>query len=243
MPFDPTRVDCWIFDLDNTLYPSSIDMFSQIDVLMGRFIAELLGCDLAEAKRVQKMYFHDHGTTLAGLMHYHAIEPREFLDYVHAVDMGVLADAPRLRDRLMALPGRRLIFTNADAAYAARALDALGIADCFDGMWDIHAMTYRPKPEMSAYAGLIEAFAIDPASSVFIEDSARNLTPAKTLGHADGVDRHGHRLGPPCQGRQCDRRDDHRHGAVAGWCSGRTCPSPPARLTAKRLIRTERSCP
>ena len=182
MPFDPTRVDCWIFDLDNTLYPSSIDMFSQIDVLMGRFIAELLGCDLAEAKRVQKMYFHDHGTTLAGLMHYHAIEPREFLDYVHAVDMGVLADAPRLRDRLMALPGRRLIFTNADAAYAARALDALGIADCFDGMWDIHAMTDRPKPEMSAYAGLIEAFAIDPASSVFIEDSARNLTPAKTLG-------------------------------------------------------------
>ena len=182
MPFDPTRVDCWIFDLDNTLYPSSIDMFSQIDVLMGRFIAELLGCDLAEARRVQKMYFHDHGTTLAGLMHYHAIEPREFLDYVHAVDMGVLADAPRLRDRLMALPGRRLIFTNADAAYAARALDALGIADCFDGMWDIHAMTYRPKPEMSAYAGLIEAFAIDPASSVFIEDSARNLTPAKTLG-------------------------------------------------------------
>ncbi len=182
MPFDPTRVDCWIFDLDNTLYPSSIDMFSQIDVLMGRFIAELLGCDLAEARRVQKMYFHDHGTTLAGLMHYHAIEPREFLDYVHAVDMGVLADAPRLRDRLMALPGRRLIFTNADSAYAARALDALGIADCFDGMWDIHAMTYRPKPEMSAYAGLIEAFAIDPATSVFIEDSARNLTPAKTLG-------------------------------------------------------------
>ena len=182
MPFDPTCVDCWIFDLDNTLYPSSIDMFSQIDVLMGRFIGELLGCDPAEARRVQKMYFHDHGTTLAGLMHYHAIEPREFLDYVHAVDMAVLADAPRLRDRLLALPGRRLIFTNADATYAARALDALGIADCFEGMWDIHAMTYRPKPEASAYSGLIDAFAIDPARAVFIEDTARNLTPAKALG-------------------------------------------------------------
>ena len=157
-------------------------MFSQIDVLMGRFIGELLGCDPAEARRVQKMYFHDHGTTLAGLMHYHAIEPREFLDYVHAVDMAVLADAPRLRDRLLALPGRRLIFTNADATYAARALDALGIADCFEGMWDIHAMTYRPKPEASAYSGLIDAFAIDPARAVFIEDTARNLTPAKALG-------------------------------------------------------------
>ena len=182
MPFDPTRVDCWIFDLDHTLYPSSVNLVSQIDVLMGRFIAELLGCDLAEARRVQKMYFHDHGTTLAGLMHYHAIEPREFLDYVHAVDMSVLADAPRLRDRLMALPGRRLIFTNADADYAARALAALGIADCFEGMWDIHAMTYRPKPEVEAYTGLIDAFAIDPARAVFVEDSARNLTPAKHLG-------------------------------------------------------------
>ena len=182
MPFDPTRVDCWIFDLDNTLYPSSVNLFSQIDVLMGRFISELLGCDLAEARRVQKMYFHDHGTTLAGLMHYHTVDPREFLDYVHAVDMSVLADAPRLGDRLRALPGRRLIFTNADATYAARALDALGIADCFEGMWDIHAMAYRPKPEMSAYAGIIDAFGIDPARAVFIEDSARNLTPAKALG-------------------------------------------------------------
>ena len=182
MPFAPTRVDCWIFDLDNTLYPSSVNLFGQIDVLMGRFISELLGCDLAEARRVQKMYFHDHGTTLAGLMHYHAVSPREFLDYVHNVDMSVLAAAPRLRDRLMALPGRRLIFTNADATYAARALDALGIADCFAGMWDIHAMEYRPKPEMSAYTGMIDAFAIDPVRSVFIEDSARNLPPAKRLG-------------------------------------------------------------
>jgi putative hydrolase of the HAD superfamily len=182
MPFDPSRVDCWIFDLDNTLYPSSVDMFSQIDVLMGRFIADLLGCDEIEARRVQKMYFHDHGTTLAGLMHYHAIEPREFLAFVHAVDFSVLADAPRLGDRLRALPGRRLVFTNADAEYAARALDALGIADCFDGMWDIHAMEYRPKPEISAYTGLIDRFGIDPATSVFIEDSARNLPPAKHLG-------------------------------------------------------------
>ena len=103
MPFDPTRVDCWIFDLDNTLYPSSVNLFSQIDVLMGRFIAELLGCDAIEARRVQKMYFHDHGTTLAGLMHYHAVNPREFLEFVHAVDMSVLDSAPRLGDRLRAL--------------------------------------------------------------------------------------------------------------------------------------------
>jgi putative hydrolase of the HAD superfamily len=182
MPFDPTRVDCWIFDLDNTLYPSSANLFSQIDVLMGKFIAELLGCDLVEARRVQKIYFHDHGTTLAGLMHYHTVDPAEFLAFVHDVDMSVLDTAPRLADRLHALPGRRLIFTNADATYAGRALDALGIADCFDGIWDIQAMEYRPKPEASAYLGFIDHFAIDPRRAVFVEDSARNLPPAKHLG-------------------------------------------------------------
>ncbi|KUR80660.1 pyrimidine 5'-nucleotidase [Novosphingobium sp. FSW06-99] len=182
MPFDPTRVDCWIFDLDYTLYPPSANLFSQIDVLMGRFIAELLGCDLAEARRVQKMYFHDHGTTLAGLMHYHAINPREFLAYVHNIDVSVLSGVPRLADRLLALPGRRLLFTNGDVDYATRVLDALDLADCFEGMWDIHAMNYRPKPEADAYAGMIAAFGIDPARAVFVEDSARNLTPAKHLG-------------------------------------------------------------
>jgi putative hydrolase of the HAD superfamily len=182
LAFDPSRVDCWIFDLDYTLYPPACGLFGQIDQRMGQFIANLLGCDAAEAKRIQKMYFHDHGTTLAGLMHYHAIDPREFLDFVHDVDMSVLAQAPRLAEQIMALPGRRLIFTNGDQPYADKVLAALGLADCFEGMWDVIAMDYKPKPEPSAYHGLIEAFGFDPARAVFVEDSARNLPPAKALG-------------------------------------------------------------
>ncbi len=182
MPFDPSRVDCWIFDLDNTLYPAETCLFDQIDVRMGAYIADLLGCDHAEARRVQKMYFHDHGTTLAGLMHFHGVDPYEFLGYVHDVDMAPLSRAPRLEERLMRLPGRRLVFTNGDAAYATRVLDALGITHCFEGLWDIHAMEYKPKPEPSAYRGFVSAFGIDPTRSVFFEDSARNLTPAKAMG-------------------------------------------------------------
>lgn len=182
MAFDPSRVDCWIFDLDNTLYPAETCLFDQIDVRMGAYIADLLGCDHAEARRVQKMYFHDHGTTLAGLMHFHGVDPYEFLGYVHDVDMAPLARAPRLEERLMRLPGRRLVFTNGDAAYATRVLDALGITHCFEGLWDIHAMEYKPKPEPSAYRSFVSAFGVDPARSVFFEDSARNLTPAKAMG-------------------------------------------------------------
>lgn len=182
MAFDPTCVDTWIFDLDYTLYPVAARVFEQIDQRMGLFIEELLGCDHAEARRIQKMYFHDHGTTLAGLMHYHAIDPHEFLGFVHDIDMAALDEAPRLEERLLALPGRRLIFTNGDAPYAGKVLDKLGIAHCFDGMWDIHAMEYRPKPEPSAYAGMIAALGVEPERAVFVEDSARNLSPAKALG-------------------------------------------------------------
>lgn len=182
MPFDPTRVDCWIFDLDNTLYPPSTRLFDQIDLRMGAFIENLLGCDAIEARRVQKLYFHDHGTTLSGLMHYHAIDPHEFLGFVHDIDMTPLGVAPRLAERLAKLPGRKLVFTNGDADYAARVLGALSLAESFDGLWDIHAMNYRPKPEPSAYAGLVEAFAIRPETAVFVEDMARNLSPAKALG-------------------------------------------------------------
>ncbi|MBB3860213.1 putative hydrolase of the HAD superfamily [Novosphingobium hassiacum] len=182
MPFDATRVDCWIFDLDNTLYPPSTRLFDQIDIRMGEFIENLLGCDSIEARRVQKLYFHDHGTTLSGLMHYHAIDPHEFLGFVHDIDMTPLAAAPRLAPKLAALPGRKLVFTNGDDAYAGRVLQALDLSDSFDGMWDIHAMNYRPKPEPSAYSGMIEALDIRPETAVFVEDMARNLAPAKALG-------------------------------------------------------------
>ena len=176
------HIDTWIFDLDNTLYPPSAGLFDLIDARMGAFIARLLGCDLTEARRVQKQFFYDHGTTLAGLMHHHAVEPEEFLVDVHAIELGRLSPCPRLAERIAALPGRRLIFTNADADYAARVLDARGLGGLFDGICDIRATGYVPKPQMGAYTYLVDAFAVVPARSLFVEDMARNLSPAKTLG-------------------------------------------------------------
>jgi putative hydrolase of the HAD superfamily len=182
MSFDSSRVDCWIFDLDYTLYPRSTGLFDQIDVKMGEYIAQLLGCPVDEARRIQKDYFHAHGTTLAGLMHHHGVAPHDFLAYVHDIDMAPLALAPRLAHLLDALPGRRILFTNGDESYATKVLGALELGHLWHGMWDIHAMAYAPKPEPQAYAGMIEALDIDPARAVFVEDSARNLVPAKALG-------------------------------------------------------------
>lgn len=176
------HIDTWIFDLDNTLYSPSARLFDLIDARMGAFIARLLGCDLGAARRVQKQFFHDHGTTLAGLMHHHGVAPEDFLVDVHAIALDRLSPCPRLAARLSALPGRRLIFTNADADYAARVLDARGLGGLFDGICDIRATGYVPKPQAGAYAHLVKAFAVDPARSLFVEDMARNLSPAKALG-------------------------------------------------------------
>ena len=177
-----TYIDTWVFDLDNTLYHPKHRLFDQIDAKMGTFIADMFNCDLVEARRIQKDYFHAHGTTLAGLMKDHGVKPDHFLDVVHDIILDNLEPEPGLREALAALPGRRLIFTNADATYAGRVLDKLGVADLFDGIFDIHTAHYVPKPADAPYTALVKMFAIDPARSIFFEDMARNLSPAHRLG-------------------------------------------------------------
>ena len=175
-------IDCWIFDLDNSLYPASADLFALIDVRMGEFIQQLLGCGAHEARQVQKGYFRDHGTTLAGLMKTHGVEPRTFLDYVHDIDLARITADPRVVAAMDRLPGRKFVFTNGDEAYAKRVLERLGLANAFDGLHDIHAMDYVPKPDPRAYRAMCERHGIAPQRALFVEDMARNLAPAKALG-------------------------------------------------------------
>lgn len=172
----------WIFDLDNTLYPSSADLFGLIDARMGAYIGGLLGVDPIAARKVQKDYFRAHGTTLAGLMADHQVDPHEFLDFVHDVPLDRIAPDPRVVDGIARLPGRRIVFTNGDARYAARVLDRLGLGDLFETIYDIHRLDYRPKPHAEGYAQMCATLGIAAPESLFVEDMARNLMPAKALG-------------------------------------------------------------
>ncbi len=176
------HVESWIFDLDNCLYPASTNLFELIDLRMGEYIQQLTGCDADEARRVQKRHFHEHGTTLAGLIKERGVDPHEFLDFVHDIDLARLTADPALVAALDRLPGRKFVFTNGDEAYAGRVLDRLGLANAFDGLHDIHAMNYVPKPDPASYAALCERWSIFPARALFAEDMARNLRPAKALG-------------------------------------------------------------
>ena len=176
------HIEDWIFDLDNTLYPASTRLFDLIDARMTAYVGRVMGSDPIEARRVQKAYFRDHGTTLAGLMTHHEVDPRHFLDDVHAIDLERVAPDEKLKGGLARLPGRKFVFTNGDADYAGRVLAAIGIDDQFHGLVDIHACDYLPKPEAHGYRLLVERFGIDPARAVLVEDMAKNLKPAKALG-------------------------------------------------------------
>jgi len=157
-------------------------LFELIDQRMGAYIQRLLECGPDEAKRVQKAHFHEHGTTLAGLMKEHGIDPNDFLADVHDVALDRVQCDERLARLLPRLPGRRFVFTNGDAPYARRVLDAIGVADHFDDLHDIHASSYRPKPDPHGYALLCERFGINPARALLVDDMAQNLAPAKALG-------------------------------------------------------------
>ncbi len=177
-----SHVKSWIFDLDNSLYPASANLFELIDVRMTEFIQQLVGCGHDEARRIQKGHFHEHGTTLAGLMATHGVDPHHFLDFVHDIDLARISADPRLVAALDRLPGRKFVFTNGDESYARRVLDRLGLANAFDGLHDNHAMDYVPKPDPRSYRAMCDRYAIEPERALFVEDMARNLAPAKALG-------------------------------------------------------------
>ena len=204
----------WIFDLDNCLYPASTGLFALIDERMGAYIQRLLDCDPAEAKRVQKAHFHEHGTTLAGLMKEHDVDPHDFLEDVHAIPLDRVQCDEKLGRLLPCLPGRRFVFTNGDAPYARRVLEKIGVDGHFDQLHDIHASSYRPKPDPHGYELLCGRFGIDPNHALLADDMVQNLAPAKALGMTtvwvdNGSERGNHRYDEAIV--------DHRIRNVGEW--------------------------
>ncbi|MCG8443121.1 MAG: pyrimidine 5'-nucleotidase [Caulobacterales bacterium] len=179
---DLAHVAVWVFDLDNTLYPSECDLFAQIDQRMTAFVAEALGVDAAEARAVQKRYYAEHGTTLNGLMRLHGVEPDDYLDYVHDIDLTPVEACANLRARIDALPGRKIVFTNGSRAHAERVVDKRGLAGLFDAVFDIAEAGFEPKPFRAAYDRLVERFAIAPERAAMFEDLPRNLEVAHAMG-------------------------------------------------------------
>ena len=177
-----TEIKYWIFDLDNTLYSGQTKVFSEVDKRMSSFISEKLKIDIIEAKKMQKEYFYEYGTTLSGLMQKKNIDPNEFLEFVHDIDISWLPKDKLLREELIKIKEKKYIFSNGSHAHIRNVTNQLGIDDLFDGAFDITDANFLPKPRIEPYKKLIQKFKLDPNKSILIEDIAHNLEQAKNLG-------------------------------------------------------------
>ena len=177
-----THVRAWVFDLDNTLYPPEARLFDQIEVRMTAWVMQALGVDRAEADRLRRHYWHSYGTTLAGLMTEHGVDPGPYLDEVHDISLDHLAPAPDLAARIAALPGRRIVYTNACRPYAERVIAARGLSGLFDAVYGVEHAGFRPKPERAAFETIFAADGIDPARAAMFEDDPRNLAAPHAMG-------------------------------------------------------------
>jgi putative hydrolase of the HAD superfamily len=179
---DFRHVEAWIFDLDNTLYRADSDLFAQIDARMAAYVSRLLNLPPDEARRLQKAYYHDHGTTLNGLIKLHDVDAEAYLEEVHDIDLTVLAPDPALNAAIARLPGRRFVFTNGCRNYAARVLDRIGLGTIADDVWDIRTMEFQPKPFAAAYDTVVAKARVAPKRAAMFEDLARNLVHPHALG-------------------------------------------------------------
>ncbi len=177
-----SHVRHWVFDLDNTLYDPKVRLFDQIEVKMTQYMMENIGVDEAEAGRLRKQYWREHGTTLAGLMIHHQIDPDPFLDSVHDISFAQLEADKALVEHIAALPGKRIVYTNGTAPYARQVLEARGLAGLFDGVYGIENADYRPKPQREAFDLVFAQAGIDTETAAMFEDDPRNLAAPHAMG-------------------------------------------------------------
>lgn len=175
-------VRAWVFDLDNTLYPPEMRLFDQIEGRMVSYVMDTLGVTQTKANHLRHSYWSQYGTTLAGLMHYHDIDPVPYMQHVHDIDFSVLRPDELLRDHIAALPGRRIIYTNGSADYALRVSEARGLSGLFDAIYGVEHAGYRPKPEQNAFEQIFALDGLDPARAAMFEDDPRNLAAPFAMG-------------------------------------------------------------
>ena len=172
----------WIFDLDNTIYSYKTNLFNQIEKRIGQYLQKSLSIELIEAKKIQKKLFFKYGSTLKGLMEEYKQKPDLFLDYVHDIDYSILKEDKKLAFALPKLQGKKFIYTNGSHKHAVNVINQLGIADCFDNIYDITCANFIPKPSIIPFNDFVKKYNISPKNSLMAEDMLKNLEAAFSLG-------------------------------------------------------------
>ena len=183
IPNKGAAVKAVLFDLDNTLYPAERDLFSLIDVRINRYMEEVVAINSEEVDALRRRYWKDYGATLQGLIRHHGVDPEDYLDYVHAVDVSSrLSSDHELQQAINELRLPSYVFTNGSRCHVERVVTALGLDGLFSGVFDIRIADYQPKPHPAPYQQVLEILGLSGEQCIMVEDQLQNLRVAKQFG-------------------------------------------------------------
>ena len=149
---------------------------------MTDYVMTALNVPRAEADRLRTHYWETHGTTLAGLMREHGVDPAPYLTDVHDIPLDRLAPDPFLAAQIRDLPGRRIVYTNGCAPYAERVLSARGLDGLFDAVYGVEHADFLPKPDIEAFEKIFTTDGLETEKAAMFEDDARNLQAPHAMG-------------------------------------------------------------
>ena len=197
------KINAWVFDLDNTLYQVTQKLLKNIDEHMGAFVANYLNTSREEAHRIQKTYFRKYGLTLRGLMIHHGLDPEQYFEEMKPMDLNEIPPNPILGKAISHLAGRKFIYTNASEKHSRLVLERLGMENVFEGIFDIQAANYIPKPAIESYKLLCKRHNFDSQCAVIV-------IPASCVPSAAGHSRPIPCWAPPSSSRRVCRVSDRR---------------------------------
>lgn len=176
--------EAMLFDLDDTLYPSTTGVWDALGVRIDRYMHEKVHIPKEEVPELRRALFQQYGTTMRGLVQLYQVDAQDYLDFVHDIDLSkYLRRDDSLRDTLSLYPQRKIIFTNASINHAQRVISQLGLDGLFEKIVDIQSISPYCKPMPAAYQKAFEIAGIhSPEDCVMIDDSASNLRVARELG-------------------------------------------------------------
>eukprot|EP00268_Persea_americana_P045114 TRINITY_DN4586_c0_g1_i1.p1 TRINITY_DN4586_c0_g1~~TRINITY_DN4586_c0_g1_i1.p1 ORF type:complete len:292 (+),score=61.70 TRINITY_DN4586_c0_g1_i1:197-1072(+) len=221
---------CLLFDLDDTLYPLNYGLATACRKNIEDYMAEKLGIDKSKISDLCNILYKKYGTTMAGLRAIgYEFDYDEYHSFVHGrLPYEKLKPDHVLKNLLLSIPIRKVIFTNGDRIHAAKVLSRLGLEDCFEGIicfetlnptngscsydeesdakgglrqtsstgvFDILDHFSRPndgsdlpktpvlcKPSEAAMEHALKIANIDPKTTIFFDDSIRNIQAGKRIG-------------------------------------------------------------
>ncbi|KAK8467447.1 hypothetical protein PHAVU_007G056000 [Phaseolus vulgaris] len=189
--------DAIIFDLDDTLYPSTTGIDRCVKRNIELFLIEKCGFSESKAAHLRVELFKTYGSTLAGLRALgYDITAEEYHSFVHGrLPYDSIKPDVQLRNLLCTIKQRKIVFTNSDRIHAMRALDRLGISDCFEQVICFETInpnlpnSTRPdefpvllKPSLDAFRIALDAANVEPRRTLFLDDSVRNIAAGREMG-------------------------------------------------------------